>query len=184
MRTVMGGSALILASVGVILATLALSGSPAAAQQTTHPLVTQAEYQRWEKELSNWGRWGKDDEMGTLNLITPAKRKQAAALVKEGFSVSLARDASKEKEIDNPCPIEWAMTTMSPEMVMDRVAYPCIHGPGTTHLDSFAHVFFDGKMWNGYSTSLITKEQGALKRAKNHLTHHAVDMPPIVLQLP
>jgi hypothetical protein len=44
--------------------------------------------------------------MGTLNLITPAKRKQAAALVKEGFSVSLARDASGTKEIDTPCPIE------------------------------------------------------------------------------
>jgi hypothetical protein len=49
--------------------------------------VTEAQYERWKKELSNWGRWGKDDEIGTLNLITPAKRKQAAALVKEGFSV-------------------------------------------------------------------------------------------------
>src|SRR5438552_3957644 len=106
-----------------------------AQQSTPHPLVTQAEYVRCQKELSNWGRWGKDDEMGTLNLITPAKRKQAAALVKEGFSVSLARDASASKEIDNPCPIEWAMYTDTPGMVMDRVAYPCIHGPGTTHLD-------------------------------------------------
>ena len=35
-----------------------------------HPLVTKAEYERWQKELSNWGRWGKDDELGTLNLIT------------------------------------------------------------------------------------------------------------------
>jgi kynurenine formamidase len=101
--------------------------------------------------------------MGTLNLVTPAKRKQAAALVKEGFSVSLARDASKTKEIDNPCPIEWAMYMDTPGMVMDRISYPCIHGPGTTHLDSFAHVFFDGKMWNGYSHSLVTKENGAEK---------------------
>ncbi len=40
-------------------------------------------------ELSNWGRWGKDDQAGTVNLITNAKRKQAAALVKEGISVSV-----------------------------------------------------------------------------------------------
>jgi hypothetical protein len=115
----------------------------ARAQETAkHPLTTQAEYERWQKELSNWGRWGKDDELGTLNLITPAKRKQAAALVKEGFSVSLARDASAAKDIDNPCPIEWAMTMDNPGTVMDRIGYPCIHGPGTTHLDSFAHIFF------------------------------------------
>jgi kynurenine formamidase len=126
-----------------------------------HPLTTQAEYERWQKELSNWGRWGKDDELGTLNLITPAKRKQAAALVKEGFPASLARNASATKEIDNPCPIEWAMTTDTPGMVMDRIGYPCIHGPGTTHLDSFAHVFFDGKMWNGAPKTLVTKEGGA-----------------------
>ena len=59
--------------------------------------MAKAEYERWKKELSNWGRWGKDDQLGAMNLITPAKRKQAAALVKEGFSVSLARDADTEK---------------------------------------------------------------------------------------
>lgn len=149
--------ALILALVGAIIV-VAPAQQPAA-----HALTTQAEYERWQTELSNWGRWGKDDEMGTLNLITAAKRKQAVALVKEGFSVSLARNASAEKEIDNPCPIEWSMTMDTPAMVMDRVGYPCIHGPGTTHLDSFAHVFFDGKMWNGFSRSLVTKEHGAAK---------------------
>ncbi len=126
-------------------------------------MITQAQYERWQKELSNWGRWGKDDEMGTLNLITPAKRKQAAALVRDGFTVSLARDANINKEADNPCPQEWALTTDAPETTTDRIAYPCIHGPGTTHLDSFAHIFFDGKMWNGYSRNLVTKQGGASK---------------------
>src|SRR6202171_5563249 len=150
----------------VLLVAAAVSGKlPLSKAQSapSHPLVTAAEYQRWQTELSNWGRWGKDDELGTLNLITPPKLNQAAALVKEGFSVSLARDASTSHEIDNPCPIEWAMYTDTPSMVMDRVAYPCIHGPGTTHLDSFAHVFFDGKMWNGYPKSLVTKQSGATK---------------------
>ena len=44
-------------------------------------------------ELSNWGRWGPDDEVGAFNLITPAKRAEAAALVSEGFTVSLASNA-------------------------------------------------------------------------------------------
>jgi len=51
--------------------------------------LTQADIERLMKELSNWGRWGAKDQMGTVNLITPAKRKQAAALVREGYSVSL-----------------------------------------------------------------------------------------------
>jgi kynurenine formamidase len=155
-----GGSALILT--GIVLTALA-AGRARAQSSEAHPLVTQAEYLRWQTELSNWGRWGKDDELGTLNLITPAKRKQAVALAKEGFTVSLARDASAHKEVDNPCPIEWELTTDRPETVTDRVAYPCIHGPGTTHLDSFAHMFFDGKMWNGYSRHLVTKQGGAAK---------------------
>jgi kynurenine formamidase len=132
----------------------------------SHLLVTQAEYVRWQTELSNWGRWGKDDELGTLNLITPAKRKQAAALVKEGITVSLASDAATEKGVDVPCPVEWAMSIATQATAMDRIGYPCIHGAGTTHLDSFAHVFFNGRMWNGYPVAdLVTKERGAAKNS-------------------
>ena len=52
--------------------------------------VTRAQFEVWFKDISNWGRWGKDDELGTLNLITSEKRKAAAALVRDGVSVSLA----------------------------------------------------------------------------------------------
>src|SRR5262249_59503464 len=78
---IVGLSALILVSAGLFYAGLA--------QNAAHPLVTRAQYEQWQTELSNWGRWGKDDQLGTLNLVTPAKRKQAAALVKDGVSVSL-----------------------------------------------------------------------------------------------
>jgi hypothetical protein len=40
--------------------------------------TSKEELERWMTELSNWGRWGKDDQLGTVNLITPEKRKQAA----------------------------------------------------------------------------------------------------------
>src|SRR5262249_41851073 len=130
-----------------------LAGASSLQAPASHPLVTKAEYERWQKELSNWGRWGKNDEMGTLNLITAAKRKQASSLVKDGVLVSMASNESTEKEPDNPCPIEWSMLTATPSIAMDRVGFPCIHGAGHTHLDSFAHVFFDGKMWNGDAVS-------------------------------
>ncbi len=68
--------------------------------------VDKAELDRWMQELSNWGRWGKNDQLGTVNLITPAKRKAAAALVKEGYTVSLSSDAETVKSADNEFPFE------------------------------------------------------------------------------
>ena len=154
----------------VVLGILAVGApfSPEAVAQgpATRPLVTPAEYERWQVELSNWGRWGKDDEMGTLNLITPAKRKAAAGLIREGVTVSLASNANTEKGPDVPCPVEWAMVAATEANAADRIGYPCIHGAGTTHLDSFAHRFFNGKMWNGYPVAgLVTLEGGAAKNS-------------------
>ena len=107
--------------------------------------VTPAEYERWKKELSNWGRWGKDDQRGALNLITPAKRRQAAALVKEGVSVSLAHDVDTEKAIDNPEPYSHQMVAIG----ADKFAVQ-FHGVAHTHLDSLAHINEDGVFYNGY----------------------------------
>ena len=138
-------------------------GASASAQEVL-PLITGAEYERWRVELSNWGRWGPDDELGALNLITPAKRLAATALVRAGITVSLASTAQTERTIDNPCPLEWEMANAHPGGATDRISYRCIHGPGTTHIDGFAHRFFDGRMWNGYPVDdLVTMEDGALK---------------------
>ncbi|MBS1826443.1 MAG: cyclase family protein [Acidobacteria bacterium] len=63
----------------------------------TRPAATAADFHRWMKDLSNWGRWGKADERGALNLITPATRRAAAKLVREGFAVSLSHNVEKEK---------------------------------------------------------------------------------------
>jgi kynurenine formamidase len=132
---------------GVLAAGLMLDKAPSPAAQTpaSGHTVTDAEYQRWKTDLSNWGRWGKSDEIGALNLITPAKRKQAAALVKEGMSVSLSADADSVQAVDNPNPYEVVMQGIS----SDRIAVN-YHGIAHTHLDSLAHINERGVFYNGY----------------------------------
>src|SRR6266581_4148159 len=121
--------------------TAALAAVAASQGSSSRPLVTEAQYEAWQTELSNWGRWGKDDQLGTLNLITPAKRSAALALVKEGVPVSLSTNTFTEKAVDVPCPAEWAMASTSQTGATDRVAFPCIHGAASTHIDSLAHTF-------------------------------------------
>ena len=74
-----------------------------------------------------------------------ARRRQAAALVREGFSVSLSRDADTQKAIDNPDPFEHSMITTG----TDRMGV-IPHGVAHTHLDSLAHISYDGAFYNGY----------------------------------
>ena len=100
--------------------------------------MTAADIERWMTELSSWGRWGEGDELGAVNLITPAKRREAAQLVREGVSVSLARDAEMTGAIDNPYPFAQEMK-MTPPFASDvfSVRY---HGFAHTHIDSLCHL--------------------------------------------
>jgi len=135
------------ASFLVLLIAVLTAGKLSSQAQAPAPshAVTEAQYERWKKDLSNWGRWGKDDEIGALNLITPAKRKQAASLVKEGVSVSLAADTDTVKAVDNPNPYEVKMLGIG----MDQIAV-AYHGITHTHLDSLAHINDNGVFYNGY----------------------------------
>jgi kynurenine formamidase len=127
--------------------------------------LTKADVERLHSELSNWGRWGKDDQLGALNLITPEKRKQAAALVREGISVSLARNAEEVTAADNPDPFSQVMLKTGNEpgnqWAVDNfsVSY---HGFAHTHMDSLCHLLYEGKMYNGFSQKEIT-DQGTAK---------------------
>ena len=108
--------------------------------------VSPAQYERWKMELSNWGRWGEDDEIGALNLITPEKRLEALALAREGVSVSLSSDANTVQAVDNPNPYEHEMLSISSDEL--RMRY---HGISHTHVDALAHVNDDGTFFNGYT---------------------------------
>src|SRR5207249_8659223 len=152
-------------TVAVILAVTAIARAPQGTGGASRK-VTKEQFEQSKKDLNNWGRWGKNDEIGTMNLITPAKRKQAAALVKEGFSVSLASDADTEKAIDNPQPYEHEMLAIG----SDRIGV-AFHGIAHTHLDSLAHINYDGVFYNGYrpDPEQVKKANGHAKNSIHNL---------------
>src|ERR1035438_7342744 len=88
-----------------------------ASAQNSHSM-SKADVDRDMKELSNWGRWGKDDQLGAANLITAAKRKQARNEVKEGFTVSLSHNYLTERSADNTNPFEHRMGRAFGEVVV------------------------------------------------------------------
>jgi kynurenine formamidase len=118
------------------------------------PNPTRAEVVQMMKDISNWGRWGKDDEIGTFNLITPAVRKAAVALVTEGISVSMAHTLDKDVLADNPTPFKQEFL-MGPDgrmrsgAAMDVIS-STYHATTTTHMDSLCHYIFEGKTYNGW----------------------------------
>lgn len=145
----------------------------AAQSQPQHQDATRADFDRYMTELSNWGRWGKEDQMGAVNLITAATRKRAAAAVKEGASFSMARTAELEKAVDNPQPIVRAgggrngrggAGPLPDQSSTGDTFFISYHGYVHTHMDSLCHFFYKGKMYNGYSRDEVT-DSGAAKNA-------------------
>jgi len=138
--------------------------------QSARPTIaTDADFRRAMKELSNWGRWGDQDELGAANLITPMKRKQALALAREGVTVSLAHDVVQEKAADAPTFLERSVVTVSPSVALDRYQYSgTYHGVIHSHLDAVdCHIMVDGKGYNGVSVEDI-KAAGGCPRGSIH----------------
>ncbi|MPZ23268.1 MAG: cyclase family protein [Dehalococcoidia bacterium] len=115
---------------------------------------------------SNWGRWGPDDELGTLNYLTAERRRHAVGLAKSGRVVSLSR----ETKLDAASGI--------PRASHDVFRYPgggsgdyiglVFHGHGVTHIDALCHIFARGQMYNGYSDEAVLPD-GATKLSIDRL---------------
>jgi kynurenine formamidase len=122
------------------------------------------------ERVSNWGRWGREDQRGALNFITPEKRVAATRLVRTGESVSLAVPLPTRPARDNPIPVVHLMIrsgqTGHPLGSFGCADYFAIepHGLATTHLDALCHHFYRGKMYNGFDMSEVDF-QGAHKCA-------------------
>ncbi|WP_226632094.1 cyclase family protein [Novosphingobium profundi] len=165
MRTVLR-TALIAALAG----TSALSA--AASAPASPPPVSQEQLDTWKETLSNWGRWGAEDEKGTLNLITPDVRVAAAGEVREGISVSLEREivpVHVAPDAQGPEPraaVVQRMLSGPPARMTgatDRLSIVA-HGYTETHFDAFGHHFHDGKMYNGFSALENVKMDSGLAR--------------------
>ena len=139
---------------------------------------SEEEVLRWMDELCNWDRWGDDDLLGTLNHLTPEKRVSAAGLVREGRSVSCSWDIRTGRQPGATAESQRYM--LSTGLGLDDEGRKGLfdggraggaqefigmvfHGLDVTHLDSLAHLFWDGKMYGGAPASLVSDRQGALK---------------------
>jgi len=171
----------VISHLGILFATFFMLG--AADAQTTrlaehpqvHPstqdpsvLVTLGRIEQWESLLSNWGRWGPEDQRGTLNLITPEKAVAATRLVRDGVSVSLGHFVSEEEAIDSQtfAPTRHWMTRVDPNtgevlFALDAVSFS-LHDGQLSHMDALCHYRTERNgeevIFNGYPQNL--DEQG------------------------
>src|SRR4029077_11330004 len=116
------------------------------------------EFDQMFNQVKNWGRWGKDDQLGAANLITEAKRKQAIALAKNGLTVSLGHPPLTEAAPDNGNPFEH---TMNRGFTTDtyKVSY---HGYAHSHIDALCHFSYKDQTYNGYARTEINTDKGCV----------------------
>lgn len=112
----------------------------------TRTRPTQAQVEDYFKHLNNWGRWGHDDQTGTVNLITPARQAVAQTLVRTGRTVSLARDIVPQPALTYH--VSYPMPRERADVVLDRFGL-VYHGFTITHIDALCHVAWDGELYNG-----------------------------------
>jgi kynurenine formamidase len=118
------------------------------------------------RNRNNWGRWGPDDQLGAINLVTPEKRREAAALVRSGRSVSLSRDFPTIPGRNNPMPAQHWFRTYG-NAVVDYIGLS-YHGYVTTHVDALCHVWDEGGMWGGRDPKAEISSEGARFGAIHH----------------
>ena len=131
--------------------------------KTTAKPVSNAEFEKLFQSVCNWGRWGADDERGTLNYIRPEQIRYAASLVRKGQSVSMTVPIDKTAGPDNPRPATHHMIQTydihsalgEPQFSTDYLASE-FHGDCFTHIDALCHVAYKGNLYNGKPTSAVT----------------------------
>ncbi len=154
-----GAAAVMGGLLGVWLATTA---PPLGAQGRDE--VTAETVAGWMSELSNWGRWGEDDELGTLNLVTPEKRRGALTLATAGVTVSLSHTYLTVADVEATSPVGYEM--LGPDRPgpfrSDRYTF-AYHGYAHSHMDSLCHMMHEGALYNGYVRADEVTEAGCAR---------------------
>jgi kynurenine formamidase len=130
-----------------------------------------AEFEAIFASVKNWGRWGPDDERGTMNLITPDKVREAAGLVRSGRQVSMAIPINRVAGPDNPQPAshfvvqshDVPVDSSKVRFAMDFLAMAC-HGDCHTHVDALNHISYDGLTYNGRPAMEVVPSSGATEQ--------------------
>jgi kynurenine formamidase len=130
-------------------------------------MIERASRERMERifeAVKCWGRWGATDERGALNLITDAHRARAAAGVRSGEAVSLARELPVTPSVENPSPAQHLMIAAGDaidaagvpglEATMDWIGV-AFHGMAVSHVDALCHVSVGGRLYNGFPVSEV-----------------------------
>lgn len=127
------------------------------------------EYRAYKDRFRNWGRWGDDDQLGTLNFITEETRQSAATLVRNGRSISFANPLATARVLPgarNPLPADHRMN-VGPTGCGDYIGVS-YHGFVNTHIDALCHIYAeDGTLYNGRPSSEVT-EEGARTNSIDH----------------
>ena len=130
--------------------------------------VSLTEFDRIFESVKNWGRWGPDDQLGTLNYITPAKVREAAGLVRSGRRVSMEIPINTVAGPDNPNPALHFVTqghdvdihSHGLRFGMDFLGMVC-HGDCHSHVDALCHISYNGKTYNGKPAEEVLTTKGA-----------------------
>lgn len=126
-----------------------------------------AEFLELVEPLSNWNRWGPDDQLGTVNLLTAERTVAAAALVRTGQCITLARSITVAPAADNPSPALHLMKSSGDAAASVGGSHAsdwlglAYHGFAVTHLDAHSHQFFNALMYNGRPAALVSTRSGA-----------------------
>jgi kynurenine formamidase len=151
--------------------------------------VSEAILKEMVEKVRNWGKWGPEDELGTLNYITPQKIAQAARLVTRGqvfaLGIPLQRNGpqSGTRQRFNPIHLMFRDGGDQPTDVVEGQGYggsddviimplQCV-----TQWDSLAHVFYAGKMYNGYDAKLVTSSgtsKNSIAKTKDKIVSRGV----------
>lgn len=132
--------------------------------------MSEAEFRAIARRVSNWGRWGADDERGTLNLVTPEVVQRAAGCVRRGrvFSLGLALDADGPQRgvAGRFNPLHYMTAIGEPLGGGDlgfRYSDDVVHMPlqCATQWDALAHVHYEGQLYNGFPADQALDASGA-----------------------
>jgi len=108
------------------------------------------------RTLSNWGRWGEGDRIGTLHHLTPERVARAAGLVRRGRTVSCSRPLPTDPAVDNPRPVLHHMIGTASEGYGADFFAVASHGYAVSHIDALCHIFHEGRLYGGEPAARVT----------------------------